>query len=202
MIFSNPFPSQRILTSCCSVCVTSILRLFTIRELGDSDQTWTNVASAIWTSVECSTAVICGCLPTYKPLFRGLLGTVRRTRRDSITSLTPLSVTTTQRLPSTFSMMRKYSGYSITSPSRAAAANEKRVENFGKIPHFAEIEYLPNRRSSRAGTRSTNGVRSMTELSPGQTSDQWNKGGDEEYGSVRLSDHVVTGSENEPRVYR
>ena len=56
-----------------SVCITSIIRLSTIDQLSLSDPTYTDVPSAIWTSVECSVAVISASLPTMKPLFRSLL---------------------------------------------------------------------------------------------------------------------------------
>ena len=54
----------------CSVCITSIIRLSTIKQLSLTDQSWSYVPAAIWTSVECSVAVISACLPTLKPLFR------------------------------------------------------------------------------------------------------------------------------------
>lgn len=138
-----------------------------------------------------------------------MLGTVRRRPRDSITSLTPLSVTETQRKLSTFSILRKYSDFSITSPKQPhheqfrSAANEKRMDNFGKIPHFEEIEYAPNGRSSRAEMRGAKGTRSLEdEMSPGQLSDQWNKWPNPGVESIRLSDHVVVGSENVSNLYR
>ena len=53
-----------------SVCITSIIRLSTINRLSLTDQSWSYVPAAIWTSVECSVAVISACLPTMKPLFR------------------------------------------------------------------------------------------------------------------------------------
>lgn len=97
---------------------------------------------------------------------------------------------------STFSILRKYSDYSITSPTRIVA-NEKRIENLGKVPHFEEVDYSSNRRNSRAEMRAAHEARAMTELSPGQnsqTSDQSYKWGKLGTDSVRLSDHVVAGS--------
>ena len=143
-----------------SVCITSILRLFTIHELGDSDPTYTNVSSAIWTSVECSMAVICACLPTYKPLFRCLSGS-RKYKRDSITSLTPLSMTeggtvVAQRKNSDFN--RKLSEFSVTSPKQPqleqfrSAANEKRMENLD-ISQFQDMVYSPTAQGGGGGGR-------------------------------------------------
>ena len=60
------------LTYSCSVCITSIIRLSTIKQLSLTDQSWSYVPAAIWTSVECSVAVISACLPTLKPLFRSI----------------------------------------------------------------------------------------------------------------------------------
>ena len=56
-----------------SVCITSIIRLSTISSLSIIDLSYTDVPSAIWTSVECSVAVVSACLPTLKPLFRSIL---------------------------------------------------------------------------------------------------------------------------------
>ena len=55
-----------------SVCITSIVRLANIDNLDVMDPSFSYVAPAIWTSVECSVAVISACLPTLKPLFRTL----------------------------------------------------------------------------------------------------------------------------------
>lgn len=99
-----------------SVCVTSILRLTTIHQLSITDSTYTNVDSAIWTSVECSVAVISACLPTLKPLLRGLLRPSALAHSAS---------------PNRGGKSRHDSGYSSPSTSPAAqwrsAANEKRI---------------------------------------------------------------------------
>lgn len=51
------------------VCITSIIRLLSLKQIADStDPTYDNVAAASWSAIECNTGIICACLPTLKPL--------------------------------------------------------------------------------------------------------------------------------------
>ncbi|KGO65322.1 hypothetical protein PITC_015900 [Penicillium italicum] len=51
------------------VCVTSIVRLVSLKKIADStDPTFDNVAAASWSAIECNTGIVCACLPTLKPL--------------------------------------------------------------------------------------------------------------------------------------
>ncbi|CEJ60339.1 hypothetical protein PMG11_08916 [Penicillium brasilianum] len=62
------------------VCITSIIRLVSLKTISDSmDPTYDNVGAASWSAIECNTGIICACLPTLKPLLSriipGLLST-------------------------------------------------------------------------------------------------------------------------------
>ncbi|KUM65522.1 hypothetical protein ACN42_g1566 [Penicillium freii] len=51
------------------VCITSIIRLLSLKQISDStDPTYDNVGAASWSAIECNTGIICACLPTLKPL--------------------------------------------------------------------------------------------------------------------------------------
>ncbi|KAJ5562498.1 Integral membrane protein [Penicillium sp. DV-2018c] len=67
------------------VCITSIVRLVSLKKISDSkDPTYDNVGAAAWSAVECNTGIICACLPTLKPLiarlFPGMITTFRGSR--------------------------------------------------------------------------------------------------------------------------
>ncbi|KAL1970911.1 hypothetical protein VTN77DRAFT_2745 [Rasamsonia byssochlamydoides] len=56
------------------VCVTSIIRLFSLKVIADSsDPTYDNVGAATWSAIECNTGIICACLPTLRPLVSRIL---------------------------------------------------------------------------------------------------------------------------------
>lgn len=56
------------------VCITSIVRLVSLKKISDSmDPTFDNVGAASWSAIECNTGIICACLPTLKPLISKLL---------------------------------------------------------------------------------------------------------------------------------
>ncbi|OQE12626.1 hypothetical protein PENVUL_c001G05067 [Penicillium vulpinum] len=73
------------------VCITSIVRLVSLKKIADSlDPTFDNVGAASWSAIECNTGIICACLPTLKPLvariFPGMISTFdtsRPTRGDT-----------------------------------------------------------------------------------------------------------------------
>lgn len=80
-----------------SVCITSIIRLVSLKRIADSaDPTFDNVGAASWSAIECNTGIICACLPTLKPLMSkimpGLLSTLSGSRRN-----TSAQVITTQQ---------------------------------------------------------------------------------------------------------
>ncbi|CAI7627029.1 unnamed protein product [Penicillium glandicola] len=67
------------------VCITSIIRLVSLKQISDStDPTYDNVGAASWSAVECNTGIICACLPTLKPLiariFPGMISTFNASR--------------------------------------------------------------------------------------------------------------------------
>ncbi|KAJ5796903.1 uncharacterized protein N7518_005443 [Penicillium psychrosexuale] len=67
------------------VCVTSIIRLVSLKQIAESsDPTYDNVGAASWSAIECNTGIICACLPTLKPLvariFPGMVSTFNASR--------------------------------------------------------------------------------------------------------------------------
>lgn len=50
-----------------STTITSILRMQTINGLSLDDPTW-DIDPAIWTIIEANLALICGCIPVFRPL--------------------------------------------------------------------------------------------------------------------------------------
>ncbi|CAG8131748.1 unnamed protein product [Penicillium olsonii] len=77
------------------VCITSIIRLVSLKTISDSlDPTYDNVGAASWSAIECNTGIICACLPTLKPLiarlFPGMITTFSASR--------PTHDDTTQRI--------------------------------------------------------------------------------------------------------
>ncbi|KAJ5908903.1 hypothetical protein N7495_001585 [Penicillium taxi] len=56
------------------VCITSIVRLTSLKKISESiDPTYDNVSAASWSAVECNTGIICACLPTLKPLLSRIM---------------------------------------------------------------------------------------------------------------------------------
>ena len=50
-----------------SVCITSMVRLYTIKTFGlTADPTWDNVPITFWTALETTTGMLCSCLPTIR----------------------------------------------------------------------------------------------------------------------------------------
>ena len=65
-----------------SVTITSVIRLYSIHEVANSeDVTWDNVGAAVWSCVESNVGIICACLPASRPLYSILVG-----RRRPVTS--------------------------------------------------------------------------------------------------------------------
>ena len=63
----------------CSVCVTSIVRLDSLRTFGlTADPTWDNIPTTFWSTLETTTAIFCACMPSIRAglvrLFPKVLG--------------------------------------------------------------------------------------------------------------------------------
>lgn len=62
-----------ILPSHCSVCILSIIRLYSLQSFGlTADPTWDNVPTTFWSCLETTAAVVCACLPTIRAGFNRL----------------------------------------------------------------------------------------------------------------------------------
>ena len=70
----------------CSVCVVSVLRLYALITLDRSqDPTWEQPATAYWSAIELNVGIVCGCLPTLRPLVNKIaprLFTLKSTMRS------------------------------------------------------------------------------------------------------------------------
>ena len=67
-----------------SVCIISIVRIFTLRTAAvTEDPTWDNTDAACWSIVEISCAILCGSLPTLRPLLGKLVPGLASTSRPT-----------------------------------------------------------------------------------------------------------------------
>ena len=61
-----------------SVCITSIVRLDSLRTFGlTADPTWDNIPTTFWSTLETSTAIFCACMPAIRAGFVRLFPTLR-----------------------------------------------------------------------------------------------------------------------------
>lgn len=51
------------------VCVVSIYRIPKMYSISLSDVSWSDVEPCVWSVVEVDVAIVCACLPTFRPLF-------------------------------------------------------------------------------------------------------------------------------------
>ncbi|KAJ5647334.1 hypothetical protein N7490_003706 [Penicillium lividum] len=105
------------------VCVTSIVRLVSLKKISDSaDPTYDNVGAASWSAVECNTGIICACLPTLKPLISklvpGLLSTLEGSRRNETEHMSTKRQTTTWNDGSTLGAPGEDIEYGARDPER------------------------------------------------------------------------------------
>jgi hypothetical protein len=73
-----------------SACIASILRLAQLHGLHSKDITYTSVPSLNWSVAEVSTAILCACIPSMRPLAVAILP------RAFLSSLTPSSRSNTK----------------------------------------------------------------------------------------------------------
>ena len=52
-----------------SACPASIVRVFHVAHISQTDPSWSEVDKAIWSAIELNLAIISACLPTLRPLF-------------------------------------------------------------------------------------------------------------------------------------
>ncbi|KAH6665358.1 integral membrane protein [Plectosphaerella plurivora] len=58
-------------------CVTSMVRLkYVVTYMYTGDYTWHNVEFFVWCMIELAAAVVCGCLPTLRPLMKKVFGSM------------------------------------------------------------------------------------------------------------------------------
>ncbi|KAJ5345139.1 Integral membrane protein, partial [Penicillium brevicompactum] len=120
------------------VCITSIVRLVSLKTISDSmDPTYDNVGAASWSAIECNTGIICACLPTLKPLiarvFPGMITTFSASR--------PTESETTQRIST-------WNGDETT----LGAPGEDPEYGAGDPERILELETVSGFKSSHDGT--------------------------------------------------
>ncbi|ERF70232.1 hypothetical protein EPUS_00420 [Endocarpon pusillum Z07020] len=52
------------------VCISSLLRIVSLRDIDNNDITYTLVTTGVWTSTETPLAIVCACLPTLPAYFK------------------------------------------------------------------------------------------------------------------------------------
>ncbi|KAJ5109346.1 hypothetical protein N7456_006021 [Penicillium angulare] len=105
------------------VCVTSIVRLVSLKKISDStDPTYDNVGAASWSAIECNVGIICACLPTLKPLISkivpGLLSTLNGSHRYGTAQMSTTQRTTTWNDESTLGAPGEDPEYGAGDPER------------------------------------------------------------------------------------
>jgi hypothetical protein len=103
-----------------SVCVTSMVRLYTIRTFGlTADPTWDNIPITFWTTLETTTAMLCTCLPTIRSgllrLFPQVFGSTMYTSTASAALHKP--TTTCQKRSGTISVTKLWPSRKLPSVS-------------------------------------------------------------------------------------
>ncbi|KAI9852942.1 MAG: hypothetical protein M1838_003736 [Thelocarpon superellum] len=53
------------------VCLAPMMRIVAVYQIDYSDRTWTYTSTTNWSMVESFLSIVCACLPTMRPLFRG-----------------------------------------------------------------------------------------------------------------------------------
>lgn len=89
---------------CKSVCLTSIIRLNSLRSFSmTNDTTFSNVPITIWSTIETTAAIFCACLPPIRASIRMLFPTLlqRSYLTESRTQTTQLSKPTVSQLTRT-----------------------------------------------------------------------------------------------------
>ncbi|KAJ5609503.1 hypothetical protein N7528_010070 [Penicillium herquei] len=119
------------------VCITSIVRLVSLKKIADStDPTYDNVGAASWSAIECNTGIICACLPTLKPLISkfvpGLLSSLNGSRRFSTEPVSTVQRTTTWNDESTLGTSGEYPEYGAGDPERVLELVPTSPNKYGK----------------------------------------------------------------------
>ncbi|KAF3395979.1 hypothetical protein F1880_006955 [Penicillium rolfsii] len=105
------------------VCITSIVRLASLKKISDStDPTYDNVGAASWSAIECNTGIICACLPTLKPLLSriipGLMSTLTGSKPTQSTTDVPNAHSVTWNDESTLGVPCEDPKYGAGDPER------------------------------------------------------------------------------------
>ncbi|CAI7576473.1 unnamed protein product [Penicillium bialowiezense] len=155
------------------VCITSIVRLVSLKKISDSsDPTYDNVGAASWSAIECNTGIICACLPTLKPLIARIFPGMVTTFSGS----GPTQSEVTQRI-STWNGDESTLGAPCEDPEYGAGDPERVLELVAsggyKSPHVGEareqnetitqVNYIPAQRilSNHRVTHSTDSYSSF-----------------------------------------
>jgi hypothetical protein len=86
--FDSPLGYWLITSVNYSVCITSMVRLDSLRTFGlTADPTWDNIPTTFWSTLETTTAIFCACMPAIRVglvrLFPRVMSTIPRTFRST-----------------------------------------------------------------------------------------------------------------------
>ena len=120
-----PTPLESPLIKATSVCIASIVRLYTLKTFGlTADATWDNIPITVWTTLETTFAMLCTCLPTIRAgllhIFPQAFGS---TRTAATTSAKPaVSYQNTFEIPS---MPKSWPSRKLTSESSLSVREDE-----------------------------------------------------------------------------
>ena len=134
-----------------SVCITSIIRLYTIKTFGlTADPTWDNIPITFWTTMETTTALLCSCLPTIRAgllrLFPQVFGYTTHVSTSTATATKP--TITVQKSFVTYSTAKSWPAQKLTSISSLNIRDQEAqyMNNHSEVIQDLELARLNSRR--------------------------------------------------------
>jgi hypothetical protein len=115
-----------------SVCITSIIRLYTLKSFGlTADPTWDNIPVTLWTTLETTTAVVCTCLPSIRAGLLRVFPTVFGTTTHPSTSAAIISKNTGgfNRTSTQFSVSKSWPAKKLPSIASISIREEEEAQS-------------------------------------------------------------------------
>jgi hypothetical protein len=117
-----------------SVCITSMVRLSTLRSFGlTADPTYDNIPTTFWTTLETTTAMLCTCLPSIRA---GLLCVFPKVFDSSSSPTNPTSRKATvagQESSTSFKPSKSWPAQELTSFSSLSILDEESQKGGNKV---------------------------------------------------------------------
>ena len=140
--------------SSCSVCITSMVRLWSIKSFGlTADPTWDNIPITFWTTLETTTAVLCSCLPMIRAgllrLFPQFVGGTANASFTTITGNKPTILV--QKSFASSSTAKSWPAQKLTSISSLSMRDEdaRPTTNYSEVMQDLELAKLNSGRFGR-----------------------------------------------------